>query len=223
MEAYAFNPYHIVRAGYTRFKKTMKRRVNARFQTLEHLFACAEASIRYAKTEAEVDVLVERLRQLWADYERLTARRERLREAIDDLGAQLEASGDLPQLTHLKGITRFNLARLVGQTGPLRDFRSGRALLRYAGLNLRERQSGTYRGQTRLSKKGRPLLRKVLGQTIFPVLRRRFLYGPYYHRKREEGMAGTKAKVAVMLGVPLPAAQPGLQRRGVRPRALRHV
>jgi hypothetical protein len=38
----------------------------------------------------------------------------------------------------------------------------------------------------------------MLGQTIFPVLRRRFLYGPYYHRKREEGMESTKAKVAVM-------------------------
>lgn len=198
MEAYAFNPYHIVRAGYTRFKKTMKRRVNARFQTLEHLFACAEQAVRYHKTDGEVRLLVERLRQLWADYERLTARREHVRTEIERLGERLEASGDLPQLTHLKGLTRFNLARLAGQTGPLRDFRSGRALLRYAGLNLRERQSGAYRGQTRLSKKGRPLLRKVLGQTIFPVLRRRFLYGPYYHRKREEGMAGTKAKVAVM-------------------------
>ncbi|NBB75061.1 MAG: transposase [Bacteroidetes bacterium] len=159
MEAYAFNPYHIVRAGYTRFKKTMKRRVNARFATLEHLFACAEASIQYAKTETEVELLVERLRQLWADYERLTARRARLRAEIERLGARLEADGDLPEadgdlpeadgdlprLTHLKGITRFNLARLAGQTGPLRDFHSGRALLRYAGLNLRERQSGTYR------------------------------------------------------------------------------
>lgn len=198
MEAYQFNPYHIVRAGYTRFKKTMKRRVNARFATLEHLFACAEQAVRYPKTDGEVRLLVERLRQLWSDYERLTARRAQLRAEIERLGERLEASGDLPRLTHLKGITRFNLARLVGQTGPLRDFRSGRALLRYAGLNLRERQSGAYRGQTRLSKKGRPLLRKVLGQTIFPVLRRRFLYGPYYHRKREEGMAGTKAKVAVM-------------------------
>lgn len=69
LEAYAFNPYHIVRAGYGRFKNVVKRRVNARFATLEHLFDCAEQSIRYAKTETEVEVLVERLRQLWADYE----------------------------------------------------------------------------------------------------------------------------------------------------------
>ena len=178
MEAHVFNPYHIIRAGYGRFKNAIKRRVNARFATLEHLFACAEQSTRHHKSQLEIDLLIRRLKALWADYECLTARRARLRTEIERLGERLEACGELPRLSHLKGITRFNLARLVGQTGPLRDFRSGRALLRYAGLNLRERQSGTYRGQTRLSKKGRPLLRKDLGQTIFPVLRRRFLYGP---------------------------------------------
>ena len=52
--------------------------------------------------------------------------------------------------------------------------------------------------QTRLSKKRWRLLRKVLGQTCCPVLRRRFLYGPYYHRKRKEGMESTRAKVAGM-------------------------
>jgi transposase len=141
---------------------------------------------------------VGRLRALRSDYERLTARRKHLRTRIEQLGEQLKESGDLPALDHLKGLTLFNLTRVAGQTSPLNDFRSGRAVLRYASLNLRERQSSSYRGQTRLSKKGRPLLRKILGRTVFPVLRRRFLYGPYYYRKREEGMVGSKAKVAVM-------------------------
>lgn len=198
MDAYAFNPYHITRAGYRRFKNTVKRRVNARFSTLTHLFERAEESARYHKTEAEAQLLVNRLKVLWADYQRLTTRRARLRTQIEAIGRQLTTGGELPELSHLKGISLFNLARLVGQTGPLEDFSSGRALLRYAGLNLRERQSGTYRGQTRLTKKGRPLLRKILGQTIFPVLRKAFLYGPYYHRKLQEGMASQKAKVAVM-------------------------
>jgi transposase len=198
MDAYAFNPYHIQRAGLGRFKSTMKRRVNARFSTLEHLFGRAEESVRYHKTEVEVDLLVDRLKALWADYKRLTARRKALRTQIEAIGEELVADRELPDLDHLKGITLFNLTRLASQTGPLTDFQSGRALLRYAGLNLRERQSGTYRGQTRLSKKGRPLLRKILGQTIFPVLRKAMLYGPYYHRKLQEGMIAAKAKVAVM-------------------------
>lgn len=118
---------------------------------------------------------MDRLKALWTDYTRLTARRKALRAQIETIGRQRVADGELPELSHLKGITLFNLTRLVSQTGPLTDFRSGRALLRYAGLNLRERQRGTYRGQTRLSKKGRPLLRKILGQTIFPVLRKAML------------------------------------------------
>jgi transposase len=198
MDAYAFDPYHIQRAGLGRFKNTLRRRVGARTSTLEHLFERAEESARYHKTEAEVELLVDRLKALWADYRRLTARRTALRAQIEAIGEELLAGDELPELDHLKGITLFNLARLVGQTGPLEDFRSRRALLRYAGLNLRERQSGTYRGQTRLSKKGRPLLRKILGQTIFPVLRKAMLYGPYYHRKLQEGMVASKAKVAVM-------------------------
>jgi len=198
MDAYAFDPYHIVKAGYSRFKNTIKRRVNARFSTLEHLFERAEESARYHKTEDETQLLVERLKALWADFKRLTARRAALRARIEAIGCELVADGALPELSHLKGITHFNITRLASQTGPLTDFRSGRALLRYAGLNLRERQSGTYRGQTRLSKKGRPLLRKILGQTIFPILRKAMLYGPYYHRKLQEGMVSAKAKVAVM-------------------------
>jgi transposase len=198
MDAYQFDPYHIQRAGLDRFKKTMKRRVNARFSTLEHLFERAEESARYHKTEAETQLLAQRLKALWADFKRLTARRTALRAQIEAIGRELVADRELPTLDHLKGITLFNLARLASQTGPLTDFGSGRALLRYAGLNLRERQSGSYRGQTRLSKKGRPLLRKILGQTIFPVLRKAMLYGPYYHRKLQEGMARAKAKVAVM-------------------------
>lgn len=122
-----------------------------------------------------------------------------MREEIEALGEQLKAAGALPELDHLPGITLFNLARILGETGPLMDFRSKRRLLRYAGLNIRERTSGTFRGQDRISKKGRPLLRKVLGQATFPLLRKKHLYGPYYHRKtREEGMPPQKAKVAVM-------------------------
>ena len=70
-------------------------------------------------------------------------------------------------------------------------------LLRYAGLNIQMRQSGQYRGQYRISKRGRPLLRKILALIVLPLVRRRCLYGPYYHRKRET-MPGQKAMVAVM-------------------------
>jgi len=58
-------------------------------------------------------------------------------------------------------------------------FGCGRAHLRSASLNLRERQSSTDRGQTRLSAERRPLFRTSLGQAIFPVLRKAMVSGPY--------------------------------------------
>ena len=199
-EAYGFNPYLIQRAGYRRFQSTIKRRVRfVRFATLRHLYACAEASVRHALPEILVERLEARLRVLFKDLLRHEARSTSYKAQIEALGDELKEQGALPKLDEaLSGITLFNLARLLGQTGPLRDFPSKRVLLRYAGLNLRERRSGQYRGQTRLSKKGRPLLRKVLAQTVFPVLRRDRLYGDYYHKKRQGGMEAQKAKVAVM-------------------------
>ena len=70
--------------------------------------------------------------------------------------------------------------------------------MRYAGLNIREKQSGKFKGKNKLSKKGRSLLRKALSQTVLPLVKKEGLFGPYYHRKKQQGMSGTKAMTAVM-------------------------
>ncbi len=93
-------------------------------------------------------------------------------------------------------ITAFHLARIIAETGPLSDFKHRRKLMRYAGFNLIERKSGDYKGKTKISKKGRRLLRKVLGQVVFPLTPKNKLYGPYYHKKKET-MPGTKAMTVI--------------------------
>ena len=125
-----------------------------------------------------------------------TPRRSRLRSRPSARRSRQTASCR-PSTRPSPALTLFNLARLVGQTGPLDDFPSKRQLLRYAGMNLRERESGTYKGQTRLSKKGRPLLRKVLGQAAFPLLRSDRLLGEPYAERRKR-MKQTQAMVAAM-------------------------
>ncbi len=70
--------------------------------------------------------------------------------------------------------------------------------MRYGGLNICERKSGKYEGLCKITKKGRPLLRKILGIIIFPLVRKSSLYGKYYHGKKEiDKMSGTKAMTAV--------------------------
>ena len=112
----------------------------------------------------------------------------------------LEARTADPRLPEpVKGVVSLiGLARLFAELGPLDDFASWRQILRYGGLNLCERKSGKYVGQTRISRKGRPQLRRILNELVLPLVRRGSLYGEYYHRKTGiEKMEGTKAMTAV--------------------------
>lgn len=94
MDAYAFNPYAIVRAGYARFQEKMKRRVRfIRFSTLEHLYMMAEASVRHRCAAAEEELYTARRKALWTDLERLTLRRQHLRMNIEALGEALKTIG----------------------------------------------------------------------------------------------------------------------------------
>jgi transposase len=193
------DPYRIVSLGEARFGRMLKRRVlYAKYATIERLVEAATASVRSAPPEAITALATERMQQILVEIELHERARDAYRGQIEALGAELKAAGEMPAIDEVvEGISLFNLARVVGQTGPLEDFRTARQLLRYAGMNLRERESGTYRGKTRLSKKGRPLLRKVLGQAVFPITRRDRLMGPGYDERRKR-MAEQKARVAAM-------------------------
>jgi transposase len=157
-------PHRIARLGQARLLAMLRRRVpGVKAVTAARRTAQAEASVRSAPPPPVAEVLSGRLAVLLAELEMHEAQAEALRVQIEALGEALKADGALPPIDEaVSGMTLFNLARLIGQTGPLADFRSKRQLLRYAGMNLRERGSGTYKGQTRRSKKGRPMLRKVL-------------------------------------------------------------
>lgn len=192
-------PHRLARLGPTRLLSMLRRRVpGVKAATAERLITAAEASVRSAPPPAVAAVLSDRLSVLVAEIEMHEGHAEALKAQIETLGAGLKADGVLPPVDEaVSGLTLFTLARLVGQTGPLSDFPTKRHLLRYAGMNLRERESGQYKGQTRLSKKGRPLLRKVLGQAAFPLLRSDRLLGARYAERRER-MKRNQAMVAAM-------------------------
>ena len=71
-------------------------------------------------------------------------------------------------------------------------------MLHYCGLNLYERESGTYKGETKISKKGRSRFRKVLGQAAFALVQGDGPFAAYFKRKRNEGMNYWKTMVATM-------------------------
>jgi transposase len=199
IEHYGGNPYRIVRSGKPRFTQVMRKRApGIRQLTIDTLYSQAQSSTRNQISPRMNEIMEHRLKQTWEDYILHDARKNEAKQQMEELYQEArQYDSKLP--TAEKGvITTFHLARIIAETGPVSDFSSLRKLTRYAGLNLREKQSGTYRGKTKLSKKGRSGLRKVLSQIVLPLVKRDSLFGPYYHGKKERGMPGTKAMTAVM-------------------------
>lgn len=197
MKKYKYNPYRIVRSGEKRFKKTIKKVApRMKHKTLDEIFKNAKTSVINKHARRQIDFLEIELVQCWQDL-KLFLNRKQL-AAMEMEGLYDEARQLDPKLPCAQSgvISTFHLARIIAETGPLSDFNNSRKLMRFAGLNLCERQSGNWRGKTRISKKGRRLLRKVLGQVVFHLTPKNQLYGTFYHKKKET-MPGNKAMTVI--------------------------
>jgi len=195
-QEFGLNPYRIVAAGQSAFYRKMKKH-GVSLRTLERLWQDAQRSSLQRLEKGYSDLLEQQLRELFEDYWRCQQRLEAASQKMIGLLHELQAQGQVRLQARPGLINEGLLARVLAETGPLEDFASWSQLLRYAGMNLCERQSGTMVGRRRISKKGRSLLRKVLRQAVLPRVRKTDLYGPYYHGKKANGMVGQKAMMAV--------------------------
>jgi len=76
------------------------------------------------------------------------------------------------------------------------DFRSADSFVAFMGLDVRVRESGRYRGQRKLTKKGNPEIRRLL----FNAARagaKTAQWQPYYESLRGRGLTTTAAAVAI--------------------------
>ncbi|VFS49986.1 Transposase IS116/IS110/IS902 family [Budvicia aquatica] len=77
-------------------------------------------------------------------------------------------------------------------------FNSNKALVAYAGLNPILKESGIWKGQTRLSKKGNAMLRKALYMPALAALRYNPVILALCNRLREKGKRGKYLVCAAM-------------------------
>lgn len=196
---YDGNPYRIIADGFDSFSDKMRQyapRIQKR--TLERLYEDAEQSVLNQLPQGYLGVLEDHLCNLMTDYQRILKRKEKIIGDMMDILKRLRVNDPLIPPPTPSVISEKNLARFLAETGPLSDFTSFRQLMRYAGLNLRTRQSGKYQGQNKISKKGRVLLRKIMNAIALPLVRKGQLYGDYYHSKKEKTkMPGNKAMTII--------------------------
>jgi transposase len=87
--------------------------------------------------------------------------------------ALLAESADYKLLRRIPGIGPINALTILAEAGDLRRFGHHRQFLKFCGLDLAAQQSGTFRGQTKLSKYGNARLRRALWMAGQVAIRQR--------------------------------------------------
>lgn len=97
----------------------------------------------------------------------------------------------------IKGIGEITVAGLIGEVGDFREYKTISEVLKLGGLDLFEISSGKHKGQRRISKRGRPLMRKLLFFAAINVVRKGGIMHEYYQGCLYRGMLKMKALIAV--------------------------
>lgn len=119
----------------------------------------------------------------------------------EELENQLKETGFYESLISIQGIGVVSAAMFVGEIGDINRFNSYEQIRRYAGLNLVENSSGTHKGKTTISKRGRSLLRSILYRMAFTMISKnkeiKELY-KYLTTRKENQLKKKQAIVAVI-------------------------
>lgn len=130
--------------------------------------------IQALKQAAETSVgLTVGLRMAREEFRYLINQYKRIEERLVALEAQLEELvlhiPGADQMTAIKGVSALTVAGFFAEVGDLANYRDPRQIIKLAGLNLKLNQSGTFKGQTTITKRGRKRLRSLLFQVARPL------------------------------------------------------
>lgn len=113
------------------------------------------------------------LRMAREEFRYLIDQYKALEERLVALEAQLEELVLLvpgaEQMIAIKGVSTMTVAGFFAEVGDLSNYRDPRQIIKLAGLNLMMNQSGKFKGQTTITKRGRKRLRKLLYQVARPL------------------------------------------------------
>ncbi|MCJ7596133.1 MAG: IS110 family transposase [Desulfobacterales bacterium] len=113
------------------------------------------------------------------------------------MGEYLEEIPYSHSILSIKGIGKVTAAGLIGEVGDFREFGTISEITKLAGLDLFEISSGKHKGRRRISKRGRPLMRKLLYFAAINVVRSNGILHEPYQQMLSNGMPKVKALIAI--------------------------
>ncbi|WP_299632741.1 IS110 family transposase, partial [uncultured Virgibacillus sp.] len=117
-----------------------------------------EVGLRFARKE---------IHSLLDQYELYQSQLTELDMEITDLMKDIPGA---QEMMNIKGLGPITIATFLSEVGDLKKYDHPQQLVNMAGLSLREHSSGKFKGQTRITKRGRKKLRKALYLAVRPLV-----------------------------------------------------
>ena len=146
----------------TEIRKEVKRGVG--LKKIRQLKEVARHSIgiQEGKTMARM-----KINTLMDQYTLLHKKINEIWEMIEGLTSTIPG---VKEMTDIKGIGDITIAAFLAEVGNLNNYDHPEQIIKLAGLNLRLATSGKWKGQTVITKRGRPKLRALLFKVILPLV-----------------------------------------------------
>ena len=136
------------------------------------------------------------------DIKHIIAQLEVVERFISEIESEMVVTlGRIPcsaRLLSIKGLGVVSVAGLIGEVGDFSKFRTQSEIIKLAGLDLYEVSSGKRKGQRRITKRGRSLMRKILYFAAIQMIKKNGIMHEYYESLIGRGMLKMRALVAVM-------------------------
>ncbi len=158
----------------------------------------AELLIRLARDTIGIK---EGIAGLVLDIRHILMQLETVHGFVAEIEAEMEKALDrIPYSTRIlsmKGLGVVTVAGLIGEVGDFTKFSTQSEIMKLAGLDLYEISSGKRKGQRRISKRGRSLLRKILYNAAISTIRKNGIMALQYANLIGRGRVRTSALIVI--------------------------
>lgn len=165
--------------GYTKLQRLMRRRA-----------VLVEARTQLRQSFREMPELK---RTTAALMRRLDALDRMICKHIQDLARETPIAAHYARCQAIEGVGPLTAAALAN-TFRRGAFRSSDAFIAFMGLDVRVRESGTYRGRRKLTKKGDPEIRRLLHNAAMAA-KKTERWRPFYEAQLQRGMSPVQVLV----------------------------
>ncbi|WP_277679423.1 IS110 family transposase [Gracilibacillus dipsosauri] len=133
---------------------------------IKRVQALKEAAENSIGLKVGLSMARQEIRYLLDQYRMLEERLIALEAQLEELVLHLPGAD---QMLAIKGVSVITVAGFYAEVGDLSNYQDPRQIIKLAGLNLKMNQSGLFKGQTTITKRGRKRLRNLLYQVARPL------------------------------------------------------